>query len=322
MKKKLLFILLFVCAFSLKLAHAQPVVYERTPGNLLLPSDVDMTKISVDAVMRVPAVDAKAKIYDFADLLTDAEESQIYIQLNEFTNNTGLDAVIVTTSDLAGFAMSDYTYNFYDYNDFKDNGIAFVIYVSEDTRSIYMGNNGPRNSEVFTAYTDSRVASILKYVYQNHIQKNDYVGACESFIKLADGFYIKSFGTYHVTDGGDVVKSFPWISIMIITVFVSFIIVVLVISKYQKREKRVDTTLKKAIQTSSMIVKCEYDRPYTNRQQEETTQEEESKEEEPKEEESKEEEPVETNEEKLVESNAEKEGSKENDEKKELEDNS
>lgn len=274
MKKKLLFILLFVCAFSLKLVHAQPTVYERTPGNLLLPSDVDMTKISVDAVMRVPAVDAKAKIYDFADLLTDAEESQIYIQLNEFTNNTGLDAVIVTTADLAGFAMSDYTYNFYDYNDFKDNGIAFVIYVSEDTRSIYMGNNGPRNSEVFTAYTDSRVASILKYVYQNHIQKNDYVGACESFIKLADGFYIKSFGTYHVTDGGDVVKTFPWVSIVIITVFVSFIIVVLVISKFQKHEKKVDTTLKKAIQTSSMIVKCEYDRPYMKKQQEESTSEE------------------------------------------------
>ena len=274
MKKKLLLLLLFVCAFSLKLVHAQPTVYERTPGNLLLPSDVDMTKISVDAVMRVPAVDAKAKIYDFADLLTDAEESQIYIQLNEFTNNTGLDAVIVTTSDLAGFAMSDYTYNFYDYNDFKDNGIAFVIYVSEDTRSIYMGNNGPRNSEVFTAYTDSRVASILKYVYQNHIQKNDYVGACESFIKLADGFYIKSFGTYHVTDGGDVVKTFPWVSIVIITVFVSFIIVVLVISKFQKHEKKVDTTLKKAIQTSSMIVKCEYDRPYMNKQQEESTSEE------------------------------------------------
>ncbi len=274
MKKKLLLLLLFVCAFSLKLVHAQPTVYERTPGNLLLPSDVDMTKISVDAVMRVPAVDAKAKIYDFADLLTDAEESQIYIQLNEFTNNTGLDAVIVTTADLAGFAMSDYTYNFYDYNDFKDNGIAFVIYVSEDTRSIYMGNNGPRNSEVFTAYTDSRVASILKYVYQNHIQKNDYVGACESFIKLADGFYIKSFGTYHVTDGGDVVKTFPWVSIVIITVFVSFIIVVLVISKFQKHEKKVDTTLKKAIQTSSMIVKCEYDRPYMKKQQEESTSEE------------------------------------------------
>ena len=274
MKKKLLLLLLFVCAFSLKLVHAQPTVYERTPGNLLLPSDVDMTKISVDAVMRVPAVDAKAKIYDFADLLTDAEESQIYIQLNEFTNNTGLDAVIVTTADLAGFAMSDYTYNFYDYNDFKDNGIAFVIYVSEDTRSIYMGNNGPRNSEVFTAYTDSRVASILKYVYQNHIQKNDYVGACESFIKLADGFYIKSFGTYHVTDGGDVVKTFPWVSIVIITVFVSFIIVVLVISKFQKHEKKVDTTLKKAIQTSSMIVKCEYDRPYMNKQQEESKSEE------------------------------------------------
>ncbi len=279
MKKKLLFILLFVCAFSLKLVHAQPTVYERTPGNLLLPSDVDMTKISVDAVMRVPAVDAKAKIYDFADLLTDAEESQIYIQLNEFTNNTGLDAVIVTTADLAGFAMSDYTYNFYDYNDFKDNGIAFVIYVSEDTRSIYMGNNGPRNSEVFTAYTDSRVASILKYVYQNHIQKNDYVGACESFVKLADGFYIKSFGTYHVTDGGEVVKTFPWVSIIIVTVFVSFIIVVLVISKFQKHEKKVDATLKKAIQTSSMIVKCEYDRPYMNKQPEESTESEETKEE-------------------------------------------
>lgn len=267
MKKRLfLFVLLFLSFFAFQLdVYAAPVTYERTIVDLRLPSDVDTTKVNMEEVLRVPSVDSKAKVYDFADLLSDAEETKIYIQLNEYINNTGLDAAIVLTNDLCGFAMNDYTYNFYDYNDFKDDGIVFVIYVSGTDKSIFMGNNGPRTSEVFTAYTDSRVSEILKYVYQNYIEKSDYVGACENYITLVDGFYVKSFGTYRVGDDGDIVEEFPWVAVILISIAISFIIVVLVITKYQRIEKRVDQTIKKAIKSDSMIVKCEYDRPVTSK---------------------------------------------------------
>ena len=258
------FFLLTYFAFMVNVSAA-PVTYERTIVNLRLPSDVDTTKVNMEEVLRVPAVVAKAKIYDFADLLTEAEETKIYIQLNEYIKNTGLDAAIVLTNDLAGFAMNDYIYNFYDYNDFKDNGITFLIYVNDTQKVIYMGNNGPRTSEVFTAYTDARISEILKYVYQNYIEKEDYVGACENFVILVDGFYVKSFGSYRVGDEGDLIKDFPWVAVILVSISLSFIIVVLLITKFQKIEKRPDLTIKKGINSATMVVKCEYDKPVSNK---------------------------------------------------------
>ena len=266
MKKVLLIIVFLLSIFTWKNVYAAPIYYQRSSNNLLLPSDVDITKVSIEEVLRIPAVDASAKIYDFADVLTEAEETNIYIQLNEYIKNTGFDAVIITTNDLAGFTMSDYAYDFYDYNDFKDVGVEFLIYINGDSKSIYMANNGARSSEVFKVYNDNRVNSIVKYVYENHIQQGDYAGACETFVKLCDGFYIKVFGTYHISTGGDSVeKEYPWLPVIIISTVLSFIIIVLVISKFQKPEKKVDMTLKKSVNTTNMVVKKEYDNPVSNR---------------------------------------------------------
>ena len=163
--KKLLFLVIIVLSFfAFQLpVYAMPTSYTRTTSDLRLPDDVTPTSDILDKVLRTPSVDAKEKVYDFADLLTDAEESKIYIQLNEYIQNTGLDAAIVTTDNLNGFEINEYTYNFYDYNDFKASGVAFVIYKGPEGVSIFMGNNGPRNGEVFAAYTDTEYGISPKY---------------------------------------------------------------------------------------------------------------------------------------------------------------
>ena len=263
MKKFLFLFVLVLSFFAFQLpVYAMPTSYTRTTSDLRLPSDVTPTSDIIDKVLRTPSVDAKEKIYDFADLLTDAEESKIYIQLNEYIQNTGLDATIVTTDNLNGFEINEYTYNFYDYNDFQASGVAFVIYKGPEGVSIFMGNNGPRNGEVFAAYTDNRTAQILKYVYEHHIRSENYVGACEDYIKLIDGFYIKTFGEYKVGDPKEELKKeIPWVTLIIVSLTLTFIIVVLVFTKYQKPERRVDLTIKKAFNTTSSNVKCEYDKP-------------------------------------------------------------
>ena len=261
MKKRLFILILFLIFTSYIKVLAAPVSYERSVTDLRLPKDVDLGKINIEDVLKTPSVDAKDKIYDFANILSDAEEAKIFIQLNEYINNTGLDAIIVTTNDLKGFAMKDYTYNFYDYNDFKDNGVSFVIYVGPDKKSIFMGNNGPITSEVFTAYTDNRVSEILKYVYNNHIRDGDYYGACEAYIKLIDGFYVKTFGSYKVGEEITQAKSYPWIEIVIVAFVLTFIGAVLVVTRYQKPQVRSDQSIKKALSETTMIVKCEYDKP-------------------------------------------------------------
>ena len=264
MKKGILlsFIIFLIIPISV---FATPTSYERTDGDLRLPSDVVVDEKNYLEIMGTPSVDARHKIYDFADLLTDAEETKVYMGLNEFTNNTGLDAIIITTDNLNGFQMNEYTYHFYDYNDFQDIGVAFVIYQSPEGPSIFMGNNGPRTSEVFTAYTDSRIQEILKYVYENHIRSGDYYGACEDYIKLIDGFYIKSFGTYKVGEHGEIVKEFPWLEVFVVSLAISFIIIVLMITKYKNPTKRVDQTIKNGLNTKTMVVKCEYNKPISGK---------------------------------------------------------
>jgi hypothetical protein len=175
--------------------------------------------------------------------------------------------------------MKDYTNNFYDFNDFRQDGVAFTIYVGSDRTSIYMGNSGLPTSEVYTAYTDNVIIEVSKYVYDNYVAKKDYFGACESYIKLIDGFYVKAYGEHKA--GEEIVeeKSIPWITMIIISTVLTFIIMGLVITKYQKPKRLVDISMKKAIDLTSMIVKCEYDRPYMNKQPEESTESEETKEE-------------------------------------------
>lgn len=261
--RKLLF-LLFIFFFAVPV-YAAPKTFTRTTDDLKLPSNVDTSKININDVLKTPAVDASAKIYDFADLLTDAEESKVYIELNEYIHNTGLDAFIVTTSNLNGYSMKDYTNNFYDYNNFREDGVAFVIYVGSDRTSIYMGNSGVPTSEVYTAYSDNVIIEVSKYVYDNHIAKKDYLGACEAYIKLIDGFYIKAYGDHRVGEKIIVEKSIPWISISIISIVLTFIIIGLVFTKYQKPKRMIDLTLKNSIDLSSMVVKCEYDNPVNDK---------------------------------------------------------
>ena len=255
MKKNFLLLFIFLIFISCIVVNAAPVTYERTREDLKLPADVNVQDINIKNVLNTPSVDSKAKVYDFANLLTEAEEAKLYIQVNEFIHNTGMDAVIITLDKLEGHEeLKYYAYDFYDYNDFMDVGITFIIYTENPEKPvIYMCVNGATDSDAREAYTDARISEVLK---------DDYIGACETFIKLADGFYIKTFGYYKNLEPDTVMGNhFPWIEITIISVVLTFIVTVLVITKYQKPEKRSDLTIKKSINQTSMIVKCEYDRP-------------------------------------------------------------
>ena len=55
---------------------------------------------------------------------------------------SGLDAVVIVTKDLYTFDIWSYLYAFYDFNDFKDSGVVFVVYVGEDKPTIVMTNIG------------------------------------------------------------------------------------------------------------------------------------------------------------------------------------
>lgn len=232
--------------------------YTRTDDNLLVPKDVVVDENNIEAIRRTPAVSSSEKIYDYADLLTDDEEKKIYDKLYDYTKETNIDVAIITTSDLLGFSIAEYSNNFYDYNDFMNDGVVFVIYMAESEPEIYMGNSGDHSGKVFEIYTDLRINQTLEHVYK-YIASGNYYQAVDDYVMILDGFYRKSDGNYKVDKEGNVVKSIPWIEIVILSVALTFIIVVVLVYKLNGKRKS-SINLEKNINTSTLIVRTDSDK--------------------------------------------------------------
>ena len=256
---KILVLSIFVFFGYITSVNASINTYNRTEDNLMVPSDVVVTDENRRDILSTPAVNSNEKIYDYADLYTDAEEKKIYKRLKEYTKESKIDSVIVTTRKLNGFNISDYTYNFYDYNDFKKNGIIFVIYVSDDIE-IFMGNSGNKNGKVFKVYTDKRINDTLAYTYK-YIEKGEYYTGTDKYISILEGFYkLEVNGNYKVDENGKVVKTIPWIEIVILSVAITFIVIMILYYKLKDNNKViVKDNLDGKLDNSTLMVKLEKD---------------------------------------------------------------
>lgn len=245
---------------------ASTKTYERNENNYRVPKDVEVNSNNYNSILNTPSVNSQEKIYDFAELLSDSEEKKLYESINEYCKNTKIDSVIVTTRNLNGFELADYTYNFYDYNDFGNEGIIFVIYINPVTNkpSIFMGNNGGTSSKVFKVYDDKNINGILKYVYENAIRSGKYFEACDEYLIIAKGLYVKEYGNYRVDDEGNVVTDIAWSYIIILSVTITFIVLFISYSKFGIKKRWIDTSIKDSVNNRTMIVKKEYDRVVEN----------------------------------------------------------
>lgn len=259
--KKFSYLILFIFGLCVCInCNASTNTYVRTQDNLRVPSNVEVTSDNINNILNTPSVSSSEKIYDFAEVLSKKEEDKIFEQISEYIKNTKWDAVIVTTNDLRGFNISSYTYNFYDYNDFKGSGIIFVIYVNNGNPEIFIGNSGDKDGKIFQVYNDQMINSTLKYLYENSVSKGKYGEACENFVKIIDGFYNKNVsGNYKVDDDGQIVKSVPIFEIIVIAVALTFIIMVVLVTRFKSKRHFVTDTLGNKIDNNTMIIKNEYD---------------------------------------------------------------
>lgn len=255
---------IIICAFTMFFlfninCFASVNSYTRTEANLLVPNDVVVDANNKSNILKTPAVSSSEKIYDYADLFTDDEEKKIFEKLYDYAKETKFDAVVVTTKDLKGFSISDYSNNFYDYNDFMNDGTIFVICMSGNEPEIYMGNSGDHSGKIFEVYSDSRINQTLEYVYKD-ISTGNYSKAINDYINILDGFYrIDNGGNYKVDKEGKIVKSIPWIEIIILSVTLTFIIVVLLLYKIN-RKKGVVVNFEKCINSDTLMVRTDSDK--------------------------------------------------------------
>ena len=252
---------LFVCFFCfLGNCYAKPITYERTEENLRIPDIVRVDNEVKEKILNTPSVDESQKIYDYADVLKEDKENKIHKKLESYIEETNIDSIIVITDDLLGFSLSDYTYNFYDYNYFSKEGIILTIYIDEDNPKIFMGNTGSSDSDVFTIYSTERSGDIIKYIYDKHMSDDNYYDICNDYISLTQEMYSKSKGNYKIDNSGKIVFDIPWLSVIVMALALTFIVVLLLFMKYGVKPRRKNTVVKDSVNKTTMVVKLESDK--------------------------------------------------------------
>lgn len=247
-------LLILITFFSVNLdCFASVNTYTRTEKNLLVPSDVIVDANNMNDILNTPAVSSSEKIYDYADLLTDNQEKGVYKKLIDYTESTGIDAAIITTKDLNGYATGDYINNFYNYNDFLNDAVFFLIYIGENEPDIYMITSGKGAK----FYTDERIPQILEYVYKN-ISNGNCNKAIADYIDILSGFYNLDGNNYKVDKNGNIIQDIPWIEIIVLAGTLTFIVAMVLIYKFSSR-RHIKKTLYNKINSSTLMVRTDSD---------------------------------------------------------------
>ena len=238
-RKKIKIILIFTLIAMILCSpfktSARVKTYLRTLENPLVPKDVVVTDDNIYKILQTPAVNSRDKLYDFEDVLTEKEEENLKKQIQEYIDYTGFDIAIVITKKIEGLDISEYAHNFYEYNDFADNGIILAIYADKNYM-MDIEREGQENSEIFTIYTVSRLRQILKETDSN-LQKKDYNKTVSNYIQYLERFYnLEASGSYNVAENNNV-KHLPWLSISLISLFITSLIVLLLLYITQRKNK-------------------------------------------------------------------------------------
>lgn len=182
MKKILKITLVMLTIFTLNIVpvYASTNTKERTEDNYLVEDWVTVTEDNKNNILTTPAIDATEKVYDFADLFTDEEEQQLYTKITNYINEYNLDLAVVTI-DENNKTPREYADDFYDYNDFdQQGGILFLIDMYN--RKIYMSTTG----EAIKMYNDYRINTALDEVYTYMSDEEYYEGTSSYIDKISD----------------------------------------------------------------------------------------------------------------------------------------
>lgn len=123
------------------------------------------------------SVDNSKKIYDFANLVTDEEESEISLLINNYVDKYKMDLAIITLDNNPYGDTIDstksYVSDFYNYNSFEENGVAVII----DSDRRYIATFGSAK-EVF----DSQKINAINNSISTFISNDNYYQMIKVYI--------------------------------------------------------------------------------------------------------------------------------------------
>lgn len=249
MRKFMLVCFVFLLFFNINV-NASTNTFDRTnDNNYGVNKNINITN-NKSNVMNTPYVDASEKVYDFADILTDDEESDIYNYIKQFITKTNMDMVFVSV-DMPYVYDSDnedFAADFYDYNDFGLNlnnysGILLLRNNYENAR--YFGIYTFGDAQLY--YSNDRIENMLDYIYSDFVSKN-YNNGIYTFINMCNDYYedgipFENRNSY-IDENGFIQQrySVPVFLCLCISSIVTFIVMFVLIKKNKMVKKAIKAT--------------------------------------------------------------------------------
>ena len=246
MKKFLLILFLFF--FSLNVCIASSKEDRKALDNYGVNKNIKVTDNNLDDILDTKVADASLKVYDYADILTDDEETKLKKEALDFYKETGFDIVILTDSFYNYDDEDNYEYaqNFYDYNDFGINfehysGVLFL----RDANSSSPFFNIYAFGDAQLYYSSERMESILDNIQMNFSGYSS-TGGYHTFIDEITKYYEmgipKEMKHYYIDEKGMLVKEYvpPILLAIGIATVVTIIVVSILVGKNKmiKRETK------------------------------------------------------------------------------------
>ena len=239
MRKVYLIILAFV--LNITIISASTNTIPRTDSDLGVNKKWNITEKNIDNVKRTPRVDASEKIYDFAEILTEAEEESLYAKIGNYIAETKMDVVVLTTDlEYSDYELEDYAADFYDYNDFgidfnDYSGVIIIINMNSYNRfyNIYTFGNA------MEFYSYSTCEDILDYIFYD-VKNENYLEAFSKFVTKLKYYYDSGIQNgIIINENGTISHKFrvPWLTSIIVSAIITTIIMFILIKKNKMIKK-------------------------------------------------------------------------------------
>ena len=127
--------------------------------------------------------DPSNRVYDFADLLGDSEESSLQEKISKAIDNTKLDIVVLMVNDNFGYSQSSLADDFFDYGGFGyEDNIEFasgvLLLVDMEDHQIYISTGG-----IAILYFNDEIIDIMLDDITEDATDGEYGKLCEEFVE-------------------------------------------------------------------------------------------------------------------------------------------
>lgn len=121
------------------------------------------------------------KVYDEADLLTDAQEADLQAECIRVAQAKSVDVILLTVDDAGGRSAMQVADDFYDQNAFgyeAPHGTGILMLIDMDNREAWISTSG----DAVTYFTDDRIQRVLDSVFE-YLPNGDYYGSFRAFLQ-------------------------------------------------------------------------------------------------------------------------------------------